>query len=148
MSNPIFKLEIAEDYEDLPTRKRQIPDDSLCCRWFSKCRTKIPEFYQEVYPSSHLSRHCHCGWESHRLSIIRRNSKQRLAQGAQLDKSTNKKKQMPPAFITLWKSALNKCFINQSSDINQRITTGLLLGNWVDQDVGDKWVWWSVPGES
>ena len=32
--------------------------------------------------------------------------------------------------------------------MDKRITTGLSLGNWVDQEVGGKWVWWSVPGES
>ena len=45
---------------------------------------------------------------------------------------------LPPAFITLWKSALNKCFINQNSTNIRRISTGLCLLNWVDQDVNEK----------
>ena len=56
------------------------------------------------------------------------------------------KEQLPPAFIILWKIALNKCFINHASSIDRRISTGISLGNWVDQEVGGKWVWWPVPG--
>ena len=51
---------------------------------------------------------------------------------------------MPQSFITLWKSAFNKCFINQSSGVARWISTGLCLGNWVDQDVREKWIWWLV----
>ena len=50
------------------------------------------------------------------------------------------KEQLPPAFITLWKSALNKCFINHASDIDKRISTSLSLKKWVGQEVGGKWV--------
>ena len=57
------------------------------------------------------------------------------------------KEEMPPAFVTLWKSALNKCFVNQFSSINQRISTNLEQGDWVDQDIEGKWVRWSIPGE-
>ena len=46
--------------------------------------------------------------------------------------------QMPKSFITLWKSAPNKCFINQSSQIPRLISPGLKLGNWFDQEVGTK----------
>ena len=52
------------------------------------------------------------------------------------------KDQMPQSFTTLWKSALNRCFIDQSSGIQRRIESGLTLGNWFDQDVGKKWKWW------
>ena len=55
---------------------------------------------------------------------------------------------MPQAFITLWKSVLNKCFINHASEIDKQISTGISLGNRSDQDVGGKWIWWSVPRES
>ena len=53
-----------------------------------------------------------------------------------------KKDQMPQSFTTLWKSALNKCFIDQSSGINRRIQTGLTLGIWHNQNGGKKWKWW------
>ena len=43
---------------------------------------------------------------------------------------------MSPSFITLWKSALNKCFINQTLGITRQISIGLYLGKWIDQDVG------------
>ena len=58
------------------------------------------------------------------------------------------KEEMPSSFITLWKSALKKCFINHTSSIDCRISAGKELGDWIAQDIEDKWVWWSVSGES
>ena len=58
------------------------------------------------------------------------------------------KDKMPPLFIILWKSSLNKCFIDHSLTIDHWILTGLYLDNWVDQNVKNKWMWWFIPGES
>ena len=49
------------------------------------------------------------------------------------------KDKTPPSLITLWKSSLNKCFINQSSTIAQGLSSGLCLNKWFHQDMRDKW---------
>ena len=41
--------------------------------------------------------------------------------------------ELPLPFITLWKAALNKCFVNHSSSTDQRIVNGLYLRDWLDQ---------------
>ena len=51
---------------------------------------------------------------------------------------------MPASFTTLWQSALNKCFINNSSHQARQIIKGKRLGKWLDQNVKSKWKWWSV----
>ena len=39
------------------------------------------------------------------------------------------KEEMPVSFITLWKNALDKCFINHCSSIKCRLSTGKELGD-------------------
>ena len=149
MSTPIFDLEVTEDYEDLPVlRERDVYlMEAFVDGGFQNADLKSLNFVRKYIQavtladiatadSSRISHQSYKGLESN---------------GLRKDLTWPKvptKEQMPPAFITLWKSALNKCFINHASGINRRISTGLSLGNWVDQDVGGKWVWWPVPGES
>ena len=54
---------------------------------------------------------------------------------------------LPLPFVDLWKAAINKCFINHNSSIQRRISTGLCLGDWIDQEVNTRWTWWSVPSK-
>ena len=42
------------------------------------------------------------------------------------------KEEMPTSFITLWKSALDKCFLNNCSSIKRLLATGKQLGGWTD----------------
>ena len=58
------------------------------------------------------------------------------------------KEEMPALFITLWKSDLDKCFLNKCSSIKYLLATGKQLSGWTDQDIKSKQMWWSVPTES
>ena len=136
MSNPLFKLEITEDYEDLPVLREK--DEYLMNAFVAggyqnvdlKLLNFVWKFIQAVIlaeiaiaDGSRISYQSYEGIESN---------------GLRKDLTWPKvptKEQMPTAFITLWKSALNKCFINHASGINRQISTGLSLGNRFDQDV-------------
>lgn len=55
---------------------------------------------------------------------------------------------LPLAYSTLRKSAITKPFMNFHSSVKRRIFTSLYLGDWVDQEVNDMWMRWSIPSES
>ena len=57
------------------------------------------------------------------------------------------KEEIPASFITLWKYALDKFFVNNCSNIKRLLTTGKQLGGWTDRDIKTKWMWGSVPTE-
>ena len=149
MSTPIFDLKITKDYKDLPVLQER---DVYLMKAFVdggfrntdlKSLNFVRKYIQAVTladiviaDGSRISYQAYEGTESNGLC------KDLIWQ------KVPTKEQIPTAFVTLWKSALNKCFINHASCIDRRISTSLSLGNWVDQEVGGKWVWWSVPGES
>ena len=57
MSNPLFKLDITEDYDNIPLLRKKdeyLIYESFCRRRFQKCGIKGIEFCQEVSPSSHF----------------------------------------------------------------------------------------------
>ena len=141
MSTPIFDLKITEDYQDLPILREK--DVYLMKAFvdggFRNADLKSLNFVRKYLKpvtladiatadGRHISHQSYEGLESN---------------GLRKDLIWPKvptKDQMPQAFITLWKSALNKCFVNQASGNDRQIATGLSLGNWFDQDMGGKWV--------
>ena len=136
---PIFNLEITENYEDLPVlRARDVYlIEAFVNGGFQNADLKSLNFVRKHIKAVTLAgiaiadgrRISHQSYEGLESNGLRKDL---------IWPKVPTKEQMPPAFITLWKSALNKCFINHASGIDRRISTGLSLGNWVDHDVGDK----------
>ena len=142
MSNPLYKLDITEDYDDLPIlhKKDEYLMQAFVAGGFRNAELKTLNFVRKsiqivslaniaTVDRNRISYQSYEGVESNGLCKDLRWPK------------VLTKEEIHPSFIILWKSALNKFFINQTSRIDQRISTGLCLGNRVDQDVGDKWVW-------
>ena len=130
MSNPLFKLKITENYKDLPAlRERDVYlMKAFVDSGFRNADLKSLNFIRKyiqvvtlaniaIADGSCISYHVYEGIVSNGLR-----------KGLNWPKVPTKE-QTSPAFITLWKSDLNKCFINYASGINRRISTGLSLGN-------------------
>ena len=139
MSTPIFALEITEDYTDLPVlRERDVylmqafvdggfqNGDLKSLNFVRKFLKAVTLADIATADGCRISHHSYEGMESNglRKDLI-------------WPKVPTKEK-ISPVFFTLWKNALNKCFINQASTIKRRIETGLSLENWFDQDVEGK----------
>ena len=119
MSTPIFDLDITEDYLDLPIlRERDVYlMEAFVKGGFRSANLKalnyVLKFLQVVAlldiataDGRYIAHHSYQGLEGN---------------GLRKDLVWPKvptKDQMPQSFITLWISALNKCFIDQSSSID------------------------------
>ena len=139
MANPLFKLDIQEDYNDLPVLREK--DKYLMKAFveggFRNADLKSLNFVRKFIQAVTLVDIAIA--DGSRISF--QSYEEIESNGLRKDLNWPKvptREQMPPAFITLWKSALNKCYINHSSGIVRRISTGLLLGKWVNQEVGTK----------
>ena len=149
MSTPIFDLDVTEDYQDMPILRETdvYLMEAFVEGGFRNADLKSLNFVRKYLQAvtladiatadgRRISHHSYKGFEGN---------------GLHKDLVWPKvptKEQMPKSFITLWKSTLTKCFIDQASGIQRCIAPGLTLGNWFDQDVGKKWKWWLVQGES
>ena len=49
---------------------------------------------------------------------------------------------LPISFIDHWKIAVAKSFINSSSSLPRRIPHDQYIGDWKDQEIDSKWLWW------
>ena len=142
MSNPLYNLDITEDYDDLPLLRNK---DVYIMQAFVnkgyknadlKALNFVRKFIQVVSLTDIATTDGH--HISHRsYDAIESNG---LRKELRWPKAPD---ELPLLFVNLWKAALNKCFINHYSSIQRRISIGLCLGDWFD-----KWIWWSVPGES
>ena len=117
---PFFKLKITEDYEDLPVLRER---DKYLTKAFAdsgfrnadlKSLNFVRKYIQTVtladiaiMDRSRISYQAYKGIESNNLCKDLTWPKVPM------------KEQIPTAFITFWKSALNKCFINHVSDIDR-----------------------------
>ena len=149
LSTPIFDLEVTEDYQDMPILcgNNVYLIEAFVDGGFRNANLKALNFFRKYLQAVTLAYIATA--DDHRIS--HHSYKGLEGNGLRKDLVWPKvptKDQMSQSFITLWKSALNKCFIDQTSGIHQRIESGLTLGNWFDQDVGKKWTWWLVYSES
>mmetsp|Transcript_40850 Transcript_40850/g.46069 ORF Transcript_40850/g.46069 Transcript_40850/m.46069 type:complete len:193 (+) Transcript_40850:1227-1805(+) len=149
VSTLIFDLEITEDYKDLPVlwERDVYLMEAFVDGGFQNADLKSLNFDKKYIQSVTLADIATA--DGRRIS--HQSYKGLESNGLRKDLIWSKvltKGQMPQAFVTLWKSTLNKCFINHASGIDRQISTGLSLGNWFDKDVGGKWVLWLVLGES
>ena len=149
MSTPIFDLEVTEDYQDMPILREK--DVYLMKAFvdggFRNTDLKSLNFVRKYLKAVTLADIATA--DGRRISHY--SYKGLEGNGLRKDlewPKVPKKDQMPQSFITLWKNAINKCFINQASGIRRRIKSSLTLINWFDQDVGKKWTWWLIHGES
>ena len=130
MSTLIFDLEVTEDYLDMPIlcEKDAYLMEAFVKDGFRNADVKALNFVQKFLQAVTLSDIANVDGRRiayHSYEGIEGN-------GFRKDLVWPKvptKDQMPQSFTTLWKSALAKCFIDQSSGIQQRIQTGLTLGN-------------------
>ena len=116
-SNPLYKLEITKDYDDLPILRKK---DVYLLQAFVKNGFRntdlkslnfVRKFIQAVTLADIVTT------DGNRISHL---SYDAVEKSNGLHKELRWPKvpdELPPSFITLWKSALNKCFINHSSTI-------------------------------
>ena len=142
ISTPLFKLEIIEDYTDLPILciKDEYLIQAFVAGGFRNAELKSLNFVRKFLQVVTLADIATADGKRISFQAYEAVDSNGLRKDLLWHKAPTKE-EMPPAFITLWKSALNKCFNNQSSSIDCIISTVLKLGYWVDQDIEDKWVW-------
>ena len=136
MSTPIFKLEITEDYKDLPLllQKDKYLMVSFVKGGFRNADLKALNFVREFLKAVTLADIVKAG---SRISIqaygvIVGNG---LRTGIKEWFKTPTKQEMAAYFITIWQSAINKHFINNCSHLMRLITNGKQLKGWLDQDI-------------
>ena len=139
MSTPIFDLEVTEDYQDMPIlcEKDVYLMKAFGNSGFRNADLKSLNFvrkYVKAVTLADIATADGCRIFHHSYEGLEGNG---LHKDLEWPKVPTKD-QMPQSFINLWKSTLNKCFINQASGIHRRIKSGLTLENWSDQDVSKK----------
>ena len=131
ISNLIYNLDITEDYDNLPLpqNKDVYIMQAFVDNGFKNADLKALNFVQKFIQAVTLADIVTV--DGHRISHRSYNAVQSngLRKELQWPKVPNN---LPPSFITLWKSAVNKCFVNHSSTIDRIIFSGLCLGNWLD----------------
>lgn len=142
MSNPLYNLDITEDYDDLPLLRNKdvYIMQAFVNKGFKNADLKALNFVRKFIQAVSLTDIATT--DGHRIShrsydAIESNG---LRKELRWPKAPD---ELPLSSVNLWKAALNKCFINHNSSIQRRISNGLCLGDWFD-----KWIWWSVPGVS
>ena len=121
MSNLLYNLDITEDYDDLPLlqNKDVYIMQAFVDNGFKNADLKALNFVQKFNRAVTLADITTV--DGHRIShqsynAIKSNG---LRKELRWPKGPDK---LPPSFITLWKSSLNKYFINHSSTIDRRIS--------------------------
>ena len=139
MSNPLFKLDITEDYDDLPLIRHKDEYSMIVFveGGFRNSDFKALNFVRKFLQAVTLSDISTA--DGTRISIqayevVVGNG---LRKGIKLP-MTPTKEEIPASFITLWQSAIDKCFVNNCSNIKVLITNSKKLGGWTDQDINDK----------
>ena len=139
MSNPLFKLEITEDYNEIPLLRKK--DEYLMKVYvdggFRNAELKALNFVRKFHQAVTLADIATADEKRISFQVYTRVESNGLPKGLLWPKVPTKE-EMPVSFITLWKSAFNKCFINHCSGIDRRLSTGMELGDWTDQDIKNK----------
>ena len=149
ISTPLYKLNITEDYNDLPLLQKK--DEYLMMTFvkggFRNADLKALNYIRKFLKAITLADIATA--DGSRITfqsyIIIEGNHLRL--GNKEWPKTLTKDEMPACFTTLLQFALNKCLCSNSSHLARQITKGKQLGGLLDQDVKRKWKWWSVPNK-
>ena len=130
MSTPIFDLDVTEDYQDMPILRETdvYLMEAFVDGGFRNADLKALNFVRKYLQAVTLAdiatadgrRISHHSYEGLEGNGLRKDL---------VWPKVPTREQMPKSFITLWKSALTKCFIDQASGTPRRIAPGLTLGN-------------------
>ena len=126
MSTPIYKLEITEDYEDLPLlqQKGKYLMISFVKGGFRNTDLKASNYVRKFLKAVTLTDIVMTDGSQIAIqsyNIIEDNG---LQTGIKEWPKTPTKDEISAHFTTLWQSAINKCFINNSSRLARLITNG------------------------